>query len=1000
MLNIIYNPILCDSQCHMLRITKLARLAEYQHRRYTQWCRVRSVCYMTVLVCLWYCTADLYAQNIDVQPTTVPSLRYEERTILLKIKKASPTFHFWNSQARRGSVPLLEKIVGKHTTEPLFDDGLIEAVRKRFEQVTEDSPVQRSEGLARWCRVRYASSIDALALVGKLRRLADVEDAEPSYYAEYADTPNDPFLPQQGYLQRIRALDAWDVVRVHGDLSQTVVIAIVDSGVDYQHEDLSANIWINPGESGTDAQGRDKRTNGIDDDRNGRIDDWRGWDFAGSDGRSEDNDPIPERNDHGTHVAGIAAAVTNNGIGIAGVARGVQIMPLKASAAATREIVKSTGFRAIVYAAAMGATVINCSWGDESRSRAEQEAVAIATELGALVVAAAGNNNRYMPFYPASYEGVCSVAWVEDNDVRLSGNYHETVDIAAPGTSIFATYANNRYGLSSGTSMAAPMVSAAAAMVRLRFPRIAPEQILVRLKAGADNIDNRNPSEAGLIGVGRLNILNAVQTTQLRFVEIVGVDVRDDNAHFLLESGERVTVSLTLANRGQAIANARIAMRTTLDPRGRTYPFFQDTVKQIPSLTANEVREHALAFTFRLTTNLPQNFELPLLFSITDVDGKLIGRHAVRLVVNRAYQTLQLGDVGITVNSRGNFGFNDYPFNTQGDGAYFVERDTTNLLYEGGVMIASGVDSVSTAIRETRFQREQAFVATSLLSVTVSPDSTLLQAKTAFEDLGARNQAGVRVEQHIEQYRQEYRRNLVVSSYTITNATKRTIPELHAGLFFDWDIGDITRNETYWDTECECGIARSLTPGFPILAVKLLSPHTPSFYPMTTDETDPTFVPLSFDFSRSSKYKTLSSGVLPVRKHGDIAHVVGAQNIALDPGTSVHVRFGIAVGLTLEELYRTFRIFAQADSVDVRLYPNPAQTTAFLEYRVNTDIPSRVEIELLSVLGHVLSSTVREGVGRGWYQVAFDVSHVPSGMYVVRIRSHTLSASKALLVSR
>lgn len=952
---------------------------------------------LLLAMCLFYAVQyKSAAQNRFQELVSVP--RYQEKTILVKFKASSALLLQWQEQKRSGAVRPLEVMLGKHSTEAVFDDGLINAVVERFSRLTEDNPVTRAETLTRWCKVTYQSSLDALVLAAKLRTMPEVEYAEPMYYASYTDTPNDPFVGMQNYLRRVQALEAWDVVRTQGDLSQNVVIAIVDSGVDYLHEDLAANMYINPGESGMDAQGRDKRTNGIDDDRNGRVDDWRGWDFAGTDGRSEDNDPMAERNDHGTHVAGIAAAVTNNAKGIAGVARNVRLMPIKVSAAQTRDINKAVGFRAIIYAAAMGAQVINCSWGDPMSSQAEQEAVNIATELGSLIISTAGNNNSYTSFYPGSYSNVCSVAWLEEDDRQISGNYHETVDIGAPGTSIYSTMTDNRYGGMSGSSMAAPVVSGAAALVRLRFPRISPQEVLARLKAAADATDRLNPTLAGFLGIGRLNVLQAVQTVNPTFIDIQRFTMQDENRNGLLESGETVTVTLTLANSATPVNGARITMRTTIDPKGRFYPFFNDTVKQIPALNANETRTNAVFFTFRLTTNLTQNFAVPLLFSVYDANNKLIGRNSLRLMAERSYQTLDWNDFAMTVNSRGSFGFNDYPANTQGDGAYYKLRDTNNLLYEGGLIIASSPDSVSSSLRETSFQREQSFVATSLLSVKVSSDSSLLTARATFEDLGGANQAGVRITQDIEQYRQTNRKNVIISAYTITNSTTRTFGNLSAGVFFDWDIGSVRNNETYWDNECRCGIAKNLVQGFPVVGVKLLSPQTPTFYPIVVGDTTPNAVSLDFSFPRSDKYKTLASGIITSRKEGDVAHVVGASGVTLAPMSSVLVRFGFAAGLTVEEVRRAFAGLTQADTVKNRLYPNPATNSVFFEYELFED--QTVTLELISALGQVLATTTQENQRKGWHQQSFPLNNLAAGLYFVRLRSVTQTLTKPVIVSR
>jgi hypothetical protein len=952
---------------------------------------------LILCVLLYASTMPLRAQHFH---NSDDGEAYHAGFLLVKFRAQSETLRDWQAARRQGVISRLQSALGKHRSEALFDDGLVQSVNEIFLQRTENNPLRYGESLERWCKIYYESELDAAYLAIKVRQLPDVEHAEPLYKRSLTNIPNDPFVSSQSYLNIVRAFDAWNALAASNDTSTAVVIAVIDSGVDYDHQDLAANIHINPGESGFDAQGRDKRFNGIDDDGNGRIDDWRGWDFtAGADGASEDNDPKPPRNNHGTHVAGIAGAVTNNGVGVAGAARNIRILPVKCSPdGVTNDVLN--GFRGIIYAATMRAGVINCSWGALSRSQAEQEAIDIAVSLGAIVVAAAGNDGRYTPFYPASYHNVCSVAWLENNDVHISGNFHETVKIGAPGTNIFSTFVENRYGSLSGTSMATPLVSAAAALVKMKFPNLSPAQIITRLKASADNNDRLNPRVAGLIGAGRLNMLRAVQTAPLPFLEIQNVAITDENGNGILESGERVQIRLHLKN-GETPLTPIARLRTTLESNSRFLPFWDDTVKTISAMSPNETRPNAVTFSLRLTAETPQNFLIPLLFFFTDAaSGESVGRGSVTLTANPSYRTLRGNNVFATLNSRGGIGFNDFPVNMQGDGVIYRLRDTNNLLYEGGLIVAASPDSVSSAVRETPSRRDQAFVSTSLLSLKYDADSSALSATTAFTDLGASGQAGVSVEQTAVQYRTRGQENLLISSYIITNASSRFIPRLHVGLFFDWDIGNYEHNETFWDVECQCAIARAQTGGFPVVGVKLLSPQKPSFFPLILGDTAQGSITLNSGFSRAEKHRTLANGIQTERKTGDIAHVVGASDIELAPGASVMVKFSIALGLNAAEVRETFRSFtAAADSFLATLYPNPVSgDNVFFEYALSED--QFVVVELLNGLGQLLQRPVHARQAKGRRQVSFRLDGLPNGVYFVRLQAETLVGGKTFIIAR
>ncbi|HET8651221.1 MAG TPA: S8 family peptidase [Gaiellaceae bacterium] len=296
----------------------------------------------------------------------------------------------------------------------------------------------------------------------------------------------------------IDALEAWQVSQG----SSNVVVGVIDSGVDYTHPDLSSQVWTNPGE---DCAGC--RANGVDDDGNGYVDDWRGWDFA-----NDDNDPMDD-NGHGTHVAGTIGA-RQDAQGVVGVSWRVRIMPLK-FIGANGEGTAADALRAILYAASMGAQITNNSYGGDGFSQAMLDAIEAADASGSLFVAAAGNNfndNDANPTYPASYDApnVVSVAASDQFDRRAwFSNYGtETVDLAAPGTNVYSTWPGGGYRHSDGTSMAAPQVVGAAALARAAFPdasAVGLKALLLR------TIDGRAALQDAVRTGGRLNVDNAVR---------------------------------------------------------------------------------------------------------------------------------------------------------------------------------------------------------------------------------------------------------------------------------------------------------------------------------------------------------------------------------------------------------------------------------------------------------------------------------------------------------
>jgi len=345
------------------------------------------------------------------------------------------------------------------------------------------------------------------------RKENDVLYAEPDYFYHtfemnpepLPNQPNDPRFAELWGMNNsndadIDAPEAWDKQTGSTD----VLVAIIDTGVDYNHEDLQANMWRNPGESGGG-----KENNGIDDDGNGYVDDYRGWNFI-----TNGNDPMDD-NGHGTHVAGTIGAIGNNGKGVVGVNWHVSLMPLK-FLDRNGSGQTSTAISAIIYAADKGAHIMSNSWGGGGFSQAMEDAIKYARDKGSLFVAAAGNdsqNNDKSANYPSNYavENVIAVAASDRNDKMASfSNYGlQMVDLAAPGVSILSCKPRDFYQLLSGTSMATPHVSGAAALVKAEYPNSTYRQLMIRLTG---TVDVKSAFVGKTATGGRLNVAKALAT--------------------------------------------------------------------------------------------------------------------------------------------------------------------------------------------------------------------------------------------------------------------------------------------------------------------------------------------------------------------------------------------------------------------------------------------------------------------------------------------------------
>lgn len=323
-----------------------------------------------------------------------------------------------------------------------------------------------------------------------IQRLSTVVTATPDFRVKLTATPNDTNYVSQWALENggdtdIDAAQAWNY-----GTSSSVVVAVIDTGVDYTHTDLASNIWTNT---------REIAGNGLDDDRNGYTDDIRGWNFV-----SDNNNPADD-NGHGTHVAGTIGAVGNNGIGISGIAWSVKVMALK--------FMDSTGsgnlsdaVAAIDYARVNGAKIINASWGGGGFSSALQSAITRFQNAGGIFVAAAGNegsNNVTTASYPANYAGVVSVAASTSTGTLASfSNFGTNVDIVAPGQNILSTIPGNRYASYSGTSMASPHVAGALALLWGQSPALTATQLVTLVMNNTDAVLT-DRTQYGRLNVGK-----------------------------------------------------------------------------------------------------------------------------------------------------------------------------------------------------------------------------------------------------------------------------------------------------------------------------------------------------------------------------------------------------------------------------------------------------------------------------------------------------------------
>ncbi|MFH1052221.1 MAG: S8 family serine peptidase [bacterium] len=511
--------------------------------------------------------------------------------------------------------------------EPAFKqrDELPKKVKERVQNISRTEP-----DLSRIYSVKLTSGVHSIKLIKELNQNPDIEYAElvPCDYP--LEVPNDSMYAQCQHLPQIMAEQAWDVFK--GEQSDsTILIGICDTGTNWNHIDLTDNLWQNLAEDadndGTVLEWVDSLKkyildpgdlNGIDDDENGYIDDLIGWDFVEDyDSDTQGNDP-QDFNNHGTHVAGISAGVTNNNIGIASVSWNVKFVPTSHSSPSFNNILR--GFEGIVYLAELGCDVINCSWGGGGYSRANAEAVEYADALGAIVIAAAGNDNSPAPFYPSSYPHLVSVASVSSKDIRANySNYGNFVDICAPGGQtnvdggIMSCIRNGGYARFQGTSMASPVAAGVFGLVKAKFPDWSNEHIKRQVIGTADNIDSLNPNYINMLGNGRINAFRALSETDVNIPKILKLDLMhvqaddstdDSNFNKALEPGENVRIGFIIRN--YAILTGSESTKLTISCEDDDIEIIQNTF--LTNFTADGTTETPLIFEIKISDTATSKF--------------------------------------------------------------------------------------------------------------------------------------------------------------------------------------------------------------------------------------------------------------------------------------------------------------------------------------------------------------------------------------------------------
>lgn len=855
--------------------------------------------------------------------------------------------------------------------------------------------------LSRIVEVHYTAEMLPADAARLMERLPQVEYAEPIYlpYAlGGAAPPNDPRLAQQFQLNQARVLEAWNIWK--GDTN--MVIAVVDAGIDMFHEDLAPNIKENPGETGLDALNRDKRTNGRDDDTNGVIDDWRGANLtSGLDGTAHGD---TKGSAHGTQVAGLAAAMPDNGIGVAGSGYHCRFFPIKAAANNGGPLVRA--YEGILYAAREGYQVINCSFGSDDFSKALEDLIANTVDaFDCAIIAGAGNAVSYGPFYPAGYRHVLGVGAI-DRANAFQTSWGEQVGINSPGG--YSTSDGNEYtDLPPATSYSTPLVAGVVGLVRSKWPTLTADQAIAHVRLTADANPDPNPAKGKLTGYGRLNALRAVSTDPFSHpaISIDTVWIVDDNGvpQDRAPIGKVSRLRVRLRN---ILGNAtNIKVRVVNYTSDSAAVSVTNTALTHAQLGTDEVAEVEGTIPFQVKQ--PSTSFIRLRFEIT-ADNSYSDYHYERMLFYRPYITFHTPKIDLALTDNGRIGYADYPGNEIGTGFFY---DASSFLYEGGFMVAKNVVQVQSNVRNGDDSRaEMDFGPVEYPSASNNYTLTLNDAPAGDMRIG--------LELRIRVFTADTVPDGVGIELRTKNITTERFDSLRVAMFTDWDIdnSEVEQSLDYVEAKKSnvpfYGLATG-SSGYYVTHGVAAPAALPVFYAIRNDSLP---LPLHDGFDETEKWRTMSNGVgsrtVKLADSSDISLVIGKRIVNLEPGAEDTTIFVIGISNFQNIALKAMRDLAPKifDSTATgvehvatgagmlrAIMPNPFSTTTAIAV---TNAGRDARLLVYDAMGRIVTDLSDRLPLDGNGTVLFDGSALPSGVYQVQLISGPASESQRIVLMR
>jgi serine protease len=829
-------------------------------------------------------------------PESITPGDYIANTVLVKLKPAKQTTTDAGSR-KMNTIPLIVSY------QPLVSKELsMAAARSR-------GPRNNVSGIdiTQYFRAFIQPGQNLEEVINALYATGQFEIVEPEYIDKLYFIPNDPSIASQYYLNLIKAFDAWDITQG----SDEVVIAIVDSGGNLTHSDLADKLYINPNENSTNNQ---------DDDGNGYTDDWRGWDFVGADSLNVnnasflgDNDPsVPKGGplNHGTAVAGCAAASTNNGTGIAGVGFNTKILFTKHSGDNQNAGGIYRGYSGILYAAELlyangKKAIINASWGGPTRSQIAQDVITYVTlERGALVIAAAGNGESSAPHYPSSYDHVLSVAATNQTDIKAGfSNFGKTVDISAPGVSIRTTSFDNAYTTLGGTSFSAPIVSGAAALVWAHNPTFTPTQVAEQLRVSADeSLYTVNSGFTRMLGKGRLDIFRAL-TLELPSIRAQKPRMLNHQGT-ALQPGQPGKLFMTFTN---FLKSSSSGTQVTISSLSSSVTITKGTITLGIVPEGGVVSNSLNPFELTISSTAAQNTQAEIL--ITYQDGLYSDYQFFTFIVNPSYIDLDDNQVTTSIASKGRIGYDD-PRN-QRNGSGFVFNDAP-ILYEMGLIMGTSPSTIKNNVRGINADFDQDFFVRDKIQQIKPGERSFTEVFGSFSDASTEAASQLKINYRGMVWRDNPVDKFVILEYTIKNLGASPLNNFRFGIFADWDISDHGGNDkakVYNEEGIKLGyVYPAQSTELPLAGIQLLN-HPDKFghYAIDNNHNIPEIPFGLYDgFTDAQKFTTLSTSrdesAASQVDGNDVSHTISAGPFDIAAGAEITVAFALHAAFNLDDL--------------------------------------------------------------------------------------------------